>query len=107
VREGFRRRRDREIIKTKTTTTIMTMSKTRTMVFVRDGRDAGWRTEHGNPASCFGFFVFARRRCLFSFFFRGCLTSIGGLSGIEAVLVVEDVSIPSDFFCLIFFYHSL
>jgi len=40
--------------------------------------------------------------CFLSFF-RGCLTSIGGLSGIEAVLVVEDVSIPSDFFCLIFF----
>jgi len=38
------------------------------------------------------------------FFFRGCLTSRGWLSGIEAVLVVEDVSIPSDFFfCLIFF----
>lgn len=40
----------------------------------------------------------------FIFFFRGCLTSRVGLSGIEAVLVVEDVSIPSDFFfCLIFF----
>jgi len=70
--------RDREIIKTKTTTTIMTMSKTRTMVFVRDGRDAGWRTEHGNPASCFGFFVFARRRCLFSFFFADALPRLVG-----------------------------
>jgi len=44
---------------------------------------------------------------VFFFFFRGCLTSIGGLSGIEAVLVVEDVSIPSDFFLSDFFFFII
>lgn len=85
----------------------MTMSKTRTMIFLRDGCDAGWRTERGNPASCYGFFFFCQARTFVFYFFRGCLTSRGWLSGIEAVVVVEDVSIPSDFFLSDFFYHFL
>jgi len=43
-------------------------------------------------------FFFCQARTFVFYFFRGCLTSRGWLSGIEAVVVVEDVSIPSDFF---------
>lgn len=52
-------------------------------------------------------FFFCQARTFVFYFFRGCLTLRGWLSGIEAVVVVEDVSIPSDFFLSDFFYHFL
>jgi len=43
---------------------------------------------------------------VFFFFFADALPREVG-SAVEAVVVVEDVSIPSDFFLSDFFYHFL
>jgi len=61
----------------------------------------------GKSGVLFWIFCFCQAKMfVFFFFFADVLPRRVGLSGIEAVLVVEDVSIPSDFFLSDLFFLS-
>merc|ERR1739838_1048332 len=87
------------------TTTTMTMTITTMMMVRGEGLNMD-----GKSGVLFWIFCFCQAKMFvfFLFFFADVLPRRVGPSGIEAVLVVEDVSIPSDFFLSdCFFYHSL
>ena len=83
-----------------TTTTTMTIT---TMMMVRG---EGLNMD-GKSGVLFWIFLFLPGKDVcFLFFFADVLPRRVGLSGIGAVLVVEDVSIPSDFFLSDLFFLS-